>query len=172
MHRFVFLACLLICPAQAVASDLDGHDEEVQDNSDEPSPIGAVLMYLPNRIFDLFDIVRLRAKVGPGFGLGMRITEPVSVYLGSHASVYAGLPGPRQEPEIPIPVGVETHSGLTLSVWDATFDAGGVGPEYSPTEIGVNAHLLLVGADVTVDPVEIVDFLFGVFGVDISGDDL
>lgn len=129
-----------------------------------------LLLYIPNRVLDLFDMVRARLRVGPGLAAGVRVTEPLSVYVGGYASVYAGLPGPRQRPWIPIPVGLETHTGVTASVADATLDAG-IGPDYSPTEVGASLHLLIVGADVGVDPMEIVDFLAGFILMDPRGDD-
>lgn len=129
-----------------------------------------LLLYIPNRVLDLFDMVRARLRVGPGLAAGVRATEPLSIYVGGYASVYAGLPGPRQRPWFPIPVGLETHTGVTASVADATLDAG-IGPDYSPTEVGASLHLLIVGADVGVDPMEIVDFLAGFILMDPRGDD-
>jgi hypothetical protein len=68
-------------------------------------------MYLPNRIFDVLDLVRLRVRVGPGLSAGAR-AGPAKAFLGAHASVFVGLPGPRQEPRVPLPVGFESVAGL------------------------------------------------------------
>lgn len=129
-----------------------------------------VLFYLPNRAFDLFDMVRLRLRLGPGLAVGVRATEPLSAYVGSYVSVYGGLPGPRQRRGIPIPVGFESYNGATLSVVHAATGVG-LGPDYSPTEIGGSLHLLIIGADVDVDPMEVVDLLVGFFGFDPRHDD-
>jgi hypothetical protein len=48
----------------------------------------------------------------------------------------------------------------------------GAGPGYSWTEIGLSLHLLIIGADVDVDPVEAVDFLAGFLTLDPRHDDL
>lgn len=130
-----------------------------------------VLFYIPNRVFDLFDIVRLRLHVGPGIGIGARATEVLDAYLGSYASIYVGLPGPRMRPMPKLPFGVETFSGVEVSVADATV-TGGMGPGYSPSEFGANIFLLLIGADVGLDPIELLDFVTGFILVPIRNDEM
>ncbi len=130
-----------------------------------------LVFYIPDRVLDVVDIVRLRVRVGPGVALGARATEVFSGYLGSYASVYAGLPGPRLKPTVKLPIGFESLSGVGVSVANATI-SGGIGPDYSFTEFGVSAQLLIVGFDVGIDPWEIVDFATGLFTIDPRGDDL
>ena len=130
----------------------------------------AALLYLPNRVLDLFDMFRVRARVGPGVAVGARLTKYVQAYVGTYASVYAGIPGPRLEPAPHSPIGFETYNGIALSVFDATAD-GGFGPDYSPTEIGAGVQLAILGVDLGFDPVELADFLSGWFGADIREDD-
>jgi len=131
-----------------------------------------LLLYIPNRIFDALDIVRARVRLGPGLAFGVRATRLTDLYMGSYASVYVGLPGPRQWPKIPWPAGVESRSGLAASLADATVSGPGTGPDYSATEIGGGVHAVLVGAEVGVDPLEALDLVLGVLFIDISGDDL
>ena len=131
----------------------------------------SVLLYIPNRVFDLFDVFRLRARVGPGVALGVRATSALDVYLGSYISIFAGLPGPRNSPTIPLPLGFESHNGAELSFIDATANVG-MSPDYSPTEFGLGLQVAIVGVDVGVDPLEILDFILGFFTLDIQGDDL
>ncbi len=135
------------------------------------SILSKVVLYVPNRIFDFLDIFRLRVRVGPGIGLGVRATEPLSFYAGSHATIYAGLPGPRQSPSIPLPIGAETVAGGRLSLIDGVI-AADTSARHSFSEIGVETQLLLVGVDVGVDPVEILDFFTGFFFIQIRDDDL
>lgn len=168
----IFLCLMSVCSyAEDNLSDSKEEQSFSSESEDEGSFIGGVLMYLPNRVLDLFDIFRLRVRVGPGIAAGVRVTEPLSLYAGSYATVYAGLPGPRLEPTIKLPVGFESHNGASLSVADATID-GGVGPDYSSTEIGFSFHLFLIGFDFGVDPVEAADFATGVLAVDLRDDDL
>ena len=133
--------------------------------------IHRIIFYIPNRILDLLDIVRLRVRVGPGLAVGARVTEPFSVFVGGYESVYAGLPGPRLRPIVKPPVGLEDNQGIGVSIFDLTFDAG-YGPDYSQTEIGASFQALIVGVDVDVDPIEILDFALGLVFIDIRGDDL
>jgi hypothetical protein len=130
-----------------------------------------ILLYLPNRILDVFDFVRLRARVGPGLSVGARVTRLLALSAGGHATVYAGLPGPRLKPTVKLPVGLETFAGVEVSVLDAT-NEGKYRPNYSNTEIGVSVHPLIVGLDFTVDPVEVLDLALGFLFIDIRGDDL
>jgi len=130
-----------------------------------------LLFYIPNRILDVFDIVRLRARVGPGIAIGARVTKPLSFFFGGYGTVFVGLPGPRLEPIVKLPVGLENYGGLSFSLLDST-NEGRFAPNYSPTEIGVSLHLLIAGFDVTVDPVEVIDLAAGLIFIDIRDDDL
>lgn len=144
------------------------------DESDSDGRPGAghvLLMYLPNRLLDVTDLVRLRARVGPGFAVGARATTLLDVYLGSYVGIFAGLPGPRMKRGLRSPVGFESYSGIGVSVAEATIE-GGIGPGYSDTEFGINLHLLLIGLDLGVDPVELLDFAAGLFTLEIRKDDL
>ena len=146
-------------------------EEAAAKTSESHGVIHKVAMYIPNRILDIFDIVRLRVRVGPGVAVDARATQVASVFVGSYGSVYAGLPGPRNRRLPKLPVGFESRSGVQASVADATVE-GAVGPDYGPAEIGVGAQLLIVGLDVGVEPLEFVDLLAGLFFIDLRNDDL
>ena len=135
-----------------------------------PSLGHRLLMYLPNRVLDLADIFRCRLRVGPGLAAHVRATRYVNAYAGSYRSVYLGLPGPRRGPALRPPLGREDWRGLMLLGVDAT-DATPLAPGYSDSEFAVGAHLLLVGAEVGLDPVQVADFLAGLIGLDPRGDD-
>lgn len=129
-----------------------------------------VLWYLPNRLFDLLDIVRLRVRAGPGFAVNARVTAYADAYIGSYNTCYVGLPGPRMEPELGYWVGLEQEKGVKLMGVDATDDLAHE-PAYSPTEFNAGLQVLLVGAEAGIDPVEFGDFLLGFFLYDIRKDD-
>ncbi len=135
------------------------------------STLHAVLTYLPNRLFDVLDPVRARLRIGPGFCVGIRVTEVADAFLGAYASVYAGLPGPRGGRTIPLPAGVEAHGGVELSVAELGGDGGLLGPGYGATEIGLGFQVALLGLDVGVDPFEVVDLILGLLCIDIGDDD-
>ncbi len=134
------------------------------------STLGTILLYLPNRVFDLLDIVRLKVRVGPGIGAGFQITRPVRLNLGAHSSVWVGLPGARQERIFPWPAGFEAKAKAAASVFSSSTGMS-TGPDHSYSQIGVEAQAALVGLDVAIDPVEIVDFFAGIFLIEIREDD-
>jgi hypothetical protein len=86
--------------------------------------------------------------------------------------VFVGLPGPRQTPRIPWPVGIESRSGLAARVADATVTSYDSNPRYSPTEAGLGAQVLLAGAEVGVDVAEVFDLALGLVLIDFREDDL
>ena len=131
-----------------------------------------ILLYLPNRIFDVLDIVRARVRLGPGFAIDARVTKYTDVFLGAYKSIYVGLPGPRQIPRIPWPGGIESRSGLAAGVADDTKTSYDSNPRYSSTEAGLGTQLVLVGAEVGVDAAEIFDFALGLLFIDFREDDL
>jgi hypothetical protein len=151
-------------PAQAPATPPTNGAEP------ERERMNPVLMYLPNRLFDLFDMVRLRARVGPGFALSARATEALDATLGGYTSIYVGLPGPRHEPRIPWPLGIENFAGVEVSVVGSS-EEDPYEPKFGNLEVGAGTHLLLVGLDVGVDPGEVVDFVLGLVTVDFKKDD-
>lgn len=158
----ILAAGLMICALQARAGE--------EPAKEGPSVAHRILLYIPNRVLDVFDMVRARVRLGPGIAVGARVTDYADFYVGSYLSVYAGLPGPRCRRMPRLPVGLETQTGVEVSVADAATGLG-LDPGYSKTEIGLGAHVLLIGADIGIDPVEIVDFLGGFFLWDPRKDD-
>jgi hypothetical protein len=144
--------------------------------AEEPAPrrsVGAVawtvLSYLPNRVFDLCDVVRLRARFGEGFAAGARVTRYAPVFVGTYEALWVGLPGPRGRPALPLPLGWEGKSGL---------DAGPIGissssqaPHYGVGEVGAGVQIYMIGAEAGIDLYEIADFLAGFALVDFARDD-
>jgi hypothetical protein len=143
----------------------------LEETDEKPGTFVQILTYLPNRILDAMDVFRIRAKVGPGLGVGARITDYFSLYAGESHSLYVGLPGPRQDLGGRGLFGREHMRGAVVLGVDAS-DHLPYAPHYEKSEIGLSAHLLLVGAEVMVSPNEFVDFLAGFLGLDPSQDDL
>jgi hypothetical protein len=133
-----------------------------------------VIMYIPNRIFDLLDIVRARVRVGPGISAGVRVDSLANVFVGSHNTAFVGLSGPRGHPVIPWPAGLENNPGTTRVVRapdDTVVAADAYVPYYGPMEFGADAQAAIVGVNVGVELLEVVDFLAGIFLIDLKGDD-
>jgi len=128
------------------------------------------LMYIPNRILDILDVVRAKLRLGPGFAIGAQATSVTHVYVGTYFTVFIGLPGPRQRKMPKLPVGVETRTGAQLSKADVTLE-GGLGPDYGRWEFALSFQLAIIGADLGLDPYEFWDFLAGLATYDPAGDD-
>jgi hypothetical protein len=126
-----------------------------------------VLCYLPNRIFDMLDIVRLRLRVGPGVSVGARVTKLTNVFVGAHTSVFAGVYGPRGKALIPWPVGVENHAGADVSLVDASV----AGPYIGPLEVGLEFQAGIIGINFGICPYEMLDLVTGLFFIDLQKDD-
>ena len=151
-------------------SDLSSGSRERDDEK-----VGFVLgtiVYLPNRILDLFDIVRFRLRVGPGIGLGLRATEWADAYVGMYMAGYVGLPGPRNRKLLKMPFGIESKTGVEVSKADLSTGLFFFDPDYGEYEFGFDAQVLLVGGAVGVDPSEFFDFVGGIVLVDPKGDDM
>jgi hypothetical protein len=133
----------------------------------EAGVIKTIVCYVPNRVFDLLDIFRVRVRVGPGISAGVRATRPLSAFVGLHSSVFIGLPGPRGKKRIPLPVGLDLRAGAQVSVADASSGT----PYYDPLEVGFEVQPLLVGVNVGVGGFEILDFFTGLVFIDLVGDD-
>lgn len=168
--RRLFMALLLVGGIVTTPGIVRG-TEQAADTTESHGVLHKVVMYLPNRVLDVFDIVRFRVRVGPGIAADVRATELASAFAGSYATVYVGLPGPRNRPLPKLPVGVESRSGLQVSLIDASV-ADGVGPDYGPAEIGAGAQVVMIGLDVGIDPLEILDLAAGFLFIDLRNDDL
>jgi hypothetical protein len=163
-------AAVAVLALSLAVSPAAASDAESEERDERPGVVHRVVTYLPCRVLDLLDVVRLRARIGPGVAVGVRATEAADLFIGSYWSFYAGLPGPRGRRFPKLPVGIETLNGIELSTVDLTAGAG-PGPGYSATEFGLGLHALVVGVDAGFDPVELADFFTGLFFVDLRDDD-
>ena len=136
----------------------------------EDSPFGTgigadILAYLPNRLLDVLDIVRLRARGGLGYGVSPRLSQEASFVWGKYDSLYFGLPGPRKRPGFLLPMGAEKLGADTNA-----FETVG-GPNYGINEFGLGLHLGILGLDIAIEPDEGIDALVGLFLQDPQTDD-
>ncbi len=149
-----------------------GKSASVQTEEEESSPgvWHSIVWYLPNRVLDFLDIFRARVRVGPGLAANARITDLADAYIGEYHTWYLGLPGPRMGQELGWFAGEEQEKGIKFLGVDASDDLDNE-PDYSPTEINLGLHLLIVGTELGFDPVELGDFLAGFFLIDAREDD-
>jgi hypothetical protein len=66
---------------------------------------------------------------------------------------------------------VDNYQGVKLSVADRSTAEDPYSPRYTATEIGAGAQVLFVGADIGIDPFEIVDLVTGFLFIDLRNDD-
>lgn len=144
-----------------------GAHQEQADTKEKGRNKHPILFYIPNRIFDLLDILRIRVRVGPGISAGVRVTKPVSAFAGFHNTLFAGLHGPRGKAQIPWPVGIESRGGAQASVVDL---ASG-NAYYGPLEVGVEVQPLIAGFNIGIGVFEILDFATGFLCIDLQEDD-
>lgn len=122
------------------------------------------LLWFPNRIIDFIDIFRVDAGVGPAFGAVARITKYGQVGYRSMNPGSLRFGDFGREP----PVMVESSNEF------------GIGPAFVPSkdrnicvgELGAGVDVLLIGAYVGFCPEELVDFVLGIFTLDIMDDDV
>jgi hypothetical protein len=169
MNRFWIV--LLVTGVMAFRPCTGSAADEAPETTESHGVLHKIALYIPNRILDVFDVVRLRVRVGPGFAVDARATKVASAFVGSYVSAYVGLPGPRNRRLPKLPIGLESRNGVQASVVDATV-SGGIDPDYGPAEIGVGVQALIVGVDAGVEPLEFLDLLAGFFFIDLKDDDL
>jgi len=168
------LSSLIVVDVRAEDNDefytIANEDEVIQYNATiEPESsrhtfLHRLLMWIPNRILDVWDILRFDVGVGPAFGGVVRVSKygqaafrgvaPMSVRVGDFG---------RE-----VPFMIETSNEIAL------------GPDIVKSrdrkvcigEIGAGADVLLAGAYGGVCLDEVVDFVAGFFFLDVSDDDL
>jgi len=179
MKMTLWIIALSLClgVASGWAQEQASRDASSQTQADvqpdrPPRSIGHVLLlYVPNRIFDVFDVLRIRARIGPGLAAGLRVTEPLAFHAGAYKAFWLGVHGPRTKPKVSWPAGVEGRTGLEL-LTVGTVDETRHGPCYQWDEIGADVQALVAGAAVGVSVAEAFDLITGLLFIDISSDDL
>lgn len=171
--RLLLLGALLSFSAPLLSQNKDGGvqrspkpgwgDFEVVEEDTSYPWWAEVLLWPVNRILDLTDALHVDAGVGTAKGAVLRITKPGSVGYRSVApgSLRVGSFGRDY------PVMIESSSEF------------GIGPGYVHSkdrdtcgdEIGVGVDLF-VGAYVGICPLELFDFIGGIFFLDPSDDDI
>lgn len=124
----------------------------------------SLLSWVPDRIADAWDILRVDAGVGPGLGVTVRATRffQASYREFEPGSLRVGALGRR------VPV-----------MWEDSSEHGVAPLDFAPSaqrdictyEIGAGIELFAVGAYIGFCPEEAVDFLAGLFFLDTEEDD-
>jgi hypothetical protein len=155
------------------------------------SPAARVLLFLPDRLLDLADVVSLDVHLGFGLFANVHATRAAQLGLGSRGVRGFGWHEKRS-------LGVRTvdESSLTLLAFGGEATAGALegtsgvfawseqmGGLHEPGDplyqgvrdywgLGAAATILLLGLDVELHPVQLADFAAGLAGADPLNDDL
>jgi len=143
---------------------------KTQEKEEEPPREGrsaghVILLYIPNRLLDIFDIARFGVNAGPGVGADVEATEYLRAAAMSRISAGVGYETLRH---LPVMAGAESELALgpvgTTAAIPYTW--------YRNTwDVRVELHVLIVGAHVAVNPAEILDAILGFTTIDIMDDD-
>jgi hypothetical protein len=185
---FISSALLSGCAGSRAPSPTSGETSaaSVSPSREEPS---AVARYTYNRFADFFDIIEL----GAGVGLAVRAEAHVTQYarlgagLGLLATLVLNPEGTRNHGYhsqffLELPVGLANQNtswpNSVIYLKHNVKEGPGYDPgeafepsDYDPWSIGASASLLLVGVQASVYPVELLDWLVGWAGYDLTGDD-
>lgn len=121
----------------------------------------AACWYLPNRVADLSDIPRLYVTIGDGLGFSARFTKWLNGSWFENNAFCLGWT--KRTPPVWGENIEERYFGF-LFARKGEFDR-------DPTEVGLSAHLLVLGANIALSLGEAVDFAVGFLGIDIAADD-
>ena len=148
----------------APASSETKPKEEARPAKESRGPLAILLLYIPNRVIDVFDLVRFGVDVGPGIGLDGQATSALQARAITQTSVGAGFQSFRH---LPIQTGLQS----ALGVGPVSADAQVGGWYRSDTDLRVGAHAVIVGAHAAISTGSIADFALGFLFVDIRDDD-
>lgn len=167
----VLFACSSI-PALTPLASITQEDEELQyagseeEEEEDRSVFVHILLYVPNRVIDAFDIVRAGVSVGPGIGVDLTATEWLNATLMAKASVGVGYQTLRH-----LPVEAAAYTMVGAGPVKLAADPG-LDWYRSSGEFRVEVHAVIVGAHAVVEPFEIFDLLAGFLFFDPLDDDI
>lgn len=161
---------------------LDAPRKPLQVRVNSPARVSTYLLYVPNRVLDILDVVSLGVTAGPGLN--------VKAHLGAVATVCYPFAA------VGAKVGWNTHymddlnANNPLYLWlrykpvtwgiDGKRTLPGLGLmeldilriKTAPDEVKLGAHLFVLGVDVGVRAVDLLDALTGFVLVDLNSDDI
>jgi hypothetical protein len=130
-----------------------------------PPTFHAVVMWLPNRVIDLFDVARAGVDLGPGIGLDFAATHYARIAAMTRTSGGLGFQTFRHPP---VKFGHEDY----MIAGHHSAEAGiGNGWYQHVYDFRIELHVLIVGAHAAVNVGEIFDFFAGFFFFDPMNDD-
>lgn len=153
---------------------------------------GKVIYYIPNLLLDLSDVFSLNLKAGPSVGAGFGITKAfgLGVQVGTTIGVYKDVNrqyGFASENGYQAQFGFLTVEDISVvdpigtvqgywqfgnnfpSCYDGIYNIENGARDYWALDVYVSA---LFGVDFGLHPIEIADFVTGIFFYDLKNDDI
>ncbi len=136
--------------------------------------------YGEQRWADFAQVFRADVGVGQGLGVHAAVTEYGHVGLGVYDATAAGWAATdaKIDPYKPVQTGSfdKKRTMACLLLWKtdnlrAVPNLAGTDKPDRPYAIGADLFLMVVGIEFSIEPVELADFLLGVFGQDLLEDD-
>lgn len=154
------------------------------------SVLAAILLYLPDRLLDLCDVLSFDVHVGPGLFVNLHLTRAVQLGAGGRGVAGLGWHDHRSlgvltmtESELVLPgFGTNAFAGMAAGTSGVQLVSAAQGGLHRPSNAlyqeyrdywaaGVAVTAVLVGIDFDLHPVELADFLVGFSTVDFLRDD-
>jgi hypothetical protein len=148
------------------------------------------LLYVPDRLLDLGDVVSFGLNWGPGAFLDYHVTRALQASVGArsvgglgwHDQRSLGLKSQAEAGLTLIAVGAQSHAGALLGTSGAIASAGEITGLHRPSDriyqelrdywaIGGGGTVGLMGAEIDFHPVQLADFLAGLVTIDFLNDD-
>jgi hypothetical protein len=127
-----------------------------------------LLLYIPNRLLDLLDVLHLGYGLGPGLGAELRFTRH-----GRLGAVAGGDVGLAWLGRWTSPLECAAYARASLGSQDVVAQSSiGERWRYPRWDIGFSVFALVEARYIAIAPDEIVDFLVGFSTYDTKGDDL
>jgi len=154
------------------------------------NPLFRLIMYAPDRVFDLLDLVTLDVHFGPGVFADVHVTRRIQVAaglraimgLGAHDQRSIGLRNLSETGVSALTFGTQTVAGTTIGTSGVHTGAESMVGLHSPRNslyqdfrdfwaIGVSVTAGLAGAEVDIHPIQLFDFIGGILLFDFARDD-
>jgi hypothetical protein len=156
----------------------------------ERSVPAKVLLYLPDRILDLLDILSFDVHLGPGLFLNYHVTRAAQVGIGAHGTAGVGWHDHRsfgflaqaESGIVVVALGAQAFAGATAGTSGVMATADALAGLHQPSDriyrelrdywaIGESATIIIFGIEWDFHPVELADFFLGWGRIDILNDD-
>ncbi len=154
------------------------------------SVLGAALLYLPDRVLDLLDVLSFDVHVGLGAFANVHVTRALQLGAGARGVVgfgwhdhrSLGLQTQAEAGIVAVGLGAEGYGGTLAGTSGIVSGGEGLAGLHRPSNplyqqyrdywaIGAAVTVVFVGVDFDLHPVELVDAVLGFATIDILNDD-